>query len=115
MAAPLPALAQIHAAFTDYYDHREALDQEAKEQLERVAALRAESHRTSPVIRKLQDQGLILGAAPEMRDLTALITCRMGSFDLAVIRDSLLSSLIISRRAARPRISSLAPSGQAIS
>lgn len=53
---PHLSLAQIHAALSYYYDHRETLDRVIAQQLEKVDALAAKSS-DSPVRRRLRALG----------------------------------------------------------
>ncbi len=55
---PHLSLAQIHAAFSYYYDHQHELDAEILRELEEVAELEAEAA-NSPLHRRLRAAGLI--------------------------------------------------------
>ena len=53
-----PSLAQIHAAFTYYYDHKAELDAEIERGYKEYVAL-WEANRDSPIKTKLRAQGLL--------------------------------------------------------
>jgi uncharacterized protein (DUF433 family) len=56
---PHLSLAQIHAALSYYYDHRQAFDAAIEEQLQRVEALAAQAG-DSPVRQRLRALGKLL-------------------------------------------------------
>jgi uncharacterized protein (DUF433 family) len=56
---PYLSLAQIHAALTYYFDHKQAIDDEIERQVREYEALRAESHAKSPLIQRLRAQSKI--------------------------------------------------------
>lgn len=52
------SLAQIHAAFSYYYDHKEAFDDQIERDNQEVEALRAAAGE-SPIVKKLRAKGLL--------------------------------------------------------
>ena len=59
MEHPHLSLAQIHTALAFYHDHREAMDREIGESLERARELRTESLQDSPLRRRLERMGKV--------------------------------------------------------
>jgi len=55
---PNLSLSQIHSALAYYYDHKEEMDREISEQLDRVNAL-AQQSKDSPGRRRLRSLGLL--------------------------------------------------------
>ena len=54
---PYLTLGQIHSALAYYWDHREELDRDIQQRLERVTELRRAAH-PSPLAEQLRAQGL---------------------------------------------------------
>ncbi len=50
--------AEVHAALTFYYDHQRELDDEIQAELDEVAKMEAQGHK-SPIAQKLKEKGLI--------------------------------------------------------
>lgn len=53
------SLAQIHAALTYYFDHKQAMDEEIERDRREYEALRAEANAKSPLIQRLRAEGKI--------------------------------------------------------
>jgi uncharacterized protein (DUF433 family) len=51
------SLAQIHAALTYYFDHKQAMDDEIERQRREYETMRAEANAKSPLIQRLRAQG----------------------------------------------------------